>query len=1263
VKTASPPHPLRLAHSVGKQRIDVRVAGEAQAHALLERVGALNRERLLPAIERVFDEFDRPGEVIRIDRLELDLGHIAEGRLGEVEARLTEALRRALRRSVGSGAFASAEGQARVGPARVALAEAFGHYLDAGAWPYRSVLDPATRPAELFARLLDEAPEALVAMLRARRGRDRAVRRLARQMPGPLLERLLRLLDPYSAHWILPYMAEIRIAHRSEPVVAQPAEEFDRTLWVVVLRDALHRSGLRSNRRAFVAKLIADLAASAGIDPAGLLNALRRGLEAAPSAARGDASLLSILAEIGGDGAVKQRAETGSDSAAEGRNILADPAAAFAALEQALDASESSSRASTGSAAALARRFGLAAAQAGDRDSARALLGALAAADPARLRRLLCASAASRGQAAAGLLAACEAKEAADLMLPPNLAAAVAGLIRIAGCDRPEREALLAAAAAISPSAPAALALADLVRLLASRRRISAAGLLARLQEEALAAGGESGRTPAAARAGDRDPARALLGALAAADPAGLRRLLRASAASGGQAAAGLLAAWGLEEAADLILPPNLAAAVAGLIRIAGCDRPEREALLAAAAAIPRSAPAALALADLTRLLASRRRTSAAGLLARLRAEALAAGGESGRTLAAALGEAGAPTSRARTAAVRRELALEMLRALLAGRLAGAPGEQGEAALAALAGSGADSIRRGIGLEGLRPGASAARLSRLSPNALLRLVALLAPGGSARESLRRALAESGGDRAHLAALAAWLIVGGSAPPRPPRLAALLAAKAQTFARLAPAGSRRGVAPGERALFFLVRSDPAALLRHFGKAGADAAGLALLFSRLPEADRREAEAMARLLSGPAARRALGAGLVIHSLLAAVDEALARGGRGSFAGLWRAALAAAASTAEQEILDRLLPPSGARGEALRPRRHPPEPGSAAWLFALLDAPADEARHGLRLLRSAAFRRRLARRLPTHLLARLLFAARPREARALLGSADLIRGAFAAEGRGIAPEALWEALLDSALAPPGAALARLVGRLVPAGGEAAGLTAALLARARAARHGSLAAAIEEQVAAAAGPGQRKLPAAPEAEPAGASDRSSRGAEEEDSIFVANAGLVIAAPFLAILCERVGLAAAAADRTLRWVQPEAAGRAVHLLQYLVDGRTDAPEPMLALNKILCGLDPSWPSLPAIGMTALELETCDSLLQSILANWPALSGSSVQALRETFLQRDGRLSRAEPGWRLEVERKTLDVLLDTLPWSFTMVLTPWTPHPLSVIW
>jgi hypothetical protein len=42
---------------------------------------------------------------------------------------------------------------------------------------------------------------------------------------------------------------------------------------------------------------------------------------------------------------------------------------------------------------------------------------------------------------------------------------------------------------------------------------------------------------------------------------------------------------------------------------------------------------------------------------------------------------------------------------------------------------------------------------------------------------------------------------------------------------------------------------------------------------------------------------------------------------------------------------------------------------------------------------------------------------------------------------------------------------------------------------------------------------------------------------------------------------------------------------------------------------------------------------------------------------------RVEEGWRLEVERKTLDVLMDDLPWSFSMILHPWMAEPITVAW
>ena len=87
--------------------------------------------------------------------------------------------------------------------------------------------------------------------------------------------------------------------------------------------------------------------------------------------------------------------------------------------------------------------------------------------------------------------------------------------------------------------------------------------------------------------------------------------------------------------------------------------------------------------------------------------------------------------------------------------------------------------------------------------------------------------------------------------------------------------------------------------------------------------------------------------------------------------------------------------------------------------------------------------------------------------------------------------------------------------------------------------------------------------------------------------------------------------------------------------------------------------------MTLSEADAAEaeSLLRAAIGHWTALGQASPAALRETFLQRPGRLGRVAEGWRLEVERRGTDVLLDRLPWGLGAVRLPWMPHPLFVDW
>jgi hypothetical protein len=74
-------------------------------------------------------------------------------------------------------------------------------------------------------------------------------------------------------------------------------------------------------------------------------------------------------------------------------------------------------------------------------------------------------------------------------------------------------------------------------------------------------------------------------------------------------------------------------------------------------------------------------------------------------------------------------------------------------------------------------------------------------------------------------------------------------------------------------------------------------------------------------------------------------------------------------------------------------------------------------------------------------------------------------------------------------------------------------------------------------------------------------------------------------------------------------------------------------------------------------------LLQSVLEHWKALRNTSLTGLRETFFKRDGLITRKENDWLLQVERKTLDVLLDSMPWGYSAVSLPWNDYIIYTEW
>ncbi len=168
----------------------------------------------------------------------------------------------------------------------------------------------------------------------------------------------------------------------------------------------------------------------------------------------------------------------------------------------------------------------------------------------------------------------------------------------------------------------------------------------------------------------------------------------------------------------------------------------------------------------------------------------------------------------------------------------------------------------------------------------------------------------------------------------------------------------------------------------------------------------------------------------------------------------------------------------------------------------------------------------------------------------------------------------------------------------------------------------------------------------------------EQQDQYYIRNAGLILLSPYIKMLFQRMHLLDGGA-----FVSPKEQVKAIQALHYLCSGQTHPEEPMCILNKLLCAWPLTQPILEWQDLSTQEQVLCDGLLDAVLKNWTALKNISRDSLRAGFLLREGQLSFDTNQWRLQVEQKTLDVLVDKLPWSFTTTRFPWMEFTLFTEW
>ena len=178
-------------------------------------------------------------------------------------------------------------------------------------------------------------------------------------------------------------------------------------------------------------------------------------------------------------------------------------------------------------------------------------------------------------------------------------------------------------------------------------------------------------------------------------------------------------------------------------------------------------------------------------------------------------------------------------------------------------------------------------------------------------------------------------------------------------------------------------------------------------------------------------------------------------------------------------------------------------------------------------------------------------------------------------------------------------------------------------------------------------------------AEERNKALTHEGQKFYTETAGLVLVHPFLTHLFDNLKML----DEKHQFKSVSAAVHAVHLLNYVSGNVAQDSSHLLVVEKLLCGLPPTFPILGVHEISSEEKEEVESMLQALCRNWPSLSTTSTAGLQQSFLRRFGFVESTSDYWTIHVESSAIDILMDDLPWGVSTIILPWCEDVIWVDW
>lgn len=159
--------------------------------------------------------------------------------------------------------------------------------------------------------------------------------------------------------------------------------------------------------------------------------------------------------------------------------------------------------------------------------------------------------------------------------------------------------------------------------------------------------------------------------------------------------------------------------------------------------------------------------------------------------------------------------------------------------------------------------------------------------------------------------------------------------------------------------------------------------------------------------------------------------------------------------------------------------------------------------------------------------------------------------------------------------------------------------------------------------------------------------------------AGIILLYPYLAKFFKDLGYMS-----TNQTIKKSKYNSAVAVAIYMLTGKQKAVDYQLHFIKWFLGIPER--SLISVNETLLskkEIALADTVLLSLKSHWPALKNTSINNLRESFLQRSGVMKLDQEQCYVHIERRGIDVLIDQIPFSLSIIRLPWIKQPIIVNW